>query len=194
MMAGHIPPTHLWCHHQWSKRYNLIIERFASTVRGQFYGHTHQDHLSVQRADSIVRKEDKPATAALFVTPSLTTFSYQYPSYRVFLAERGHNHLTDYHQYRMNSLLQFNSQRDKAVFHFDLQYKFREEYALDDMSPQSIMHRWSTIMEPANQKYMVKYINNYMTGYHHYNTTSLTDKKIYLQMLCHSQYSDPSDQ
>ncbi len=173
MLAGHIPPTHYWCNQQWSKRYNLIVQRFAKTLRGQFFGHTHQDHITVQREDSLVRMEDKSPTATLFITPSLTTFSYQVPSYRVFLAERGSNHLTDYHQYRMNGLKHFNAQRDQAEFAFDLQYKFTQEYDLADMSPRSVWARWSSIMVPANQKYMIKFLNNYLTGQRHYDAASL---------------------
>lgn len=102
MIAGHIPPSHNWCDQDWSERYNLIVERFRDTIKGQFYGHTHKDHLTVQRMDSISRKEDKLVSSALFVVPSLTTSSNQRPSYRLYIAHSSTHDLLDYHQYRMN--------------------------------------------------------------------------------------------
>jgi len=31
----------------WALRYNAIVDRFSYLIRGQFYGHTHNDHIGI---------------------------------------------------------------------------------------------------------------------------------------------------
>lgn len=43
-ITGHIPPNEAMV--EWGWRYNALVDRFSYTIRGQFYGHTHNDHLA----------------------------------------------------------------------------------------------------------------------------------------------------
>jgi sphingomyelin phosphodiesterase len=42
-IIGHIPPNNNM--NSWALRYNAIVDRFSYNIRGQFYGHTHNDHI-----------------------------------------------------------------------------------------------------------------------------------------------------
>lgn len=108
------------------------------------------------RTDSILRKEDKAATALMWIAPSLTTFMNLVPSYRVFLALKESHDLVDYHQYRLNDLEKYNQLRQNASFAFDKQYSFLEEYDLPDLSPSSVLARFGSIMD--HQEYLLKYM------------------------------------
>lgn len=43
-LIGHIPPKSNL--NDWSMRFNAIVDRYSYIIRGQFYGHTHSDHVS----------------------------------------------------------------------------------------------------------------------------------------------------
>ena len=46
-VIGHIPPGD-GCLKAWSWTYHKIVNRYADTVRGQFYGHTHKDDVCMK--------------------------------------------------------------------------------------------------------------------------------------------------
>jgi hypothetical protein len=71
------------------------IYRFESTIRGQFYGHTHFDQFN------IFYDSGSPAgrpTAFEFIAPSLTTYSAVNPSYRMYTVDGDHAGTTWVHK------------------------------------------------------------------------------------------------
>uniref|UniRef100_A0A6G1S708 Sphingomyelin phosphodiesterase n=1 Tax=Aceria tosichella TaxID=561515 RepID=A0A6G1S708_9ACAR len=46
-IIGHIPPGSEDCMKVWSKNYNRILRRFAQTITGQFFGHTHYNEFEM---------------------------------------------------------------------------------------------------------------------------------------------------
>lgn len=46
-IIGHIPTGHTDCFRIWSRNYYKIIQRFESTVTGQFFGHTHANEFKI---------------------------------------------------------------------------------------------------------------------------------------------------
>ena len=42
-IIGHIPPSSAM--NDWAMRFNALTERYSYNIRGQFYGHTHHDHV-----------------------------------------------------------------------------------------------------------------------------------------------------
>ncbi|CAG0884462.1 unnamed protein product [Darwinula stevensoni] len=46
-IIGHIPPGSTECLPTWSYNYRRIINRYESTVTGQFFGHTHMEEYNV---------------------------------------------------------------------------------------------------------------------------------------------------
>ncbi len=88
-----------------SRRYNAIVDRFQNIIRGQFFGHTHYDEFKV-----INEYFNNNKTVGVILTaPSLTTYSYQNPSFRVYEMDSDTKMLIDYNQYRLN-LTEANAQ------------------------------------------------------------------------------------
>lgn len=44
-IIGHIPYGDNTCSSEWAERIQVIIDRFEYTIAGQFFGHTHKDHV-----------------------------------------------------------------------------------------------------------------------------------------------------
>jgi len=91
-IIGHIPPRGLY---DWSIRFNALVERYSYTIRGQFYGHSHSDHIGFFRSF-----EDKTKlTGYYLLPPSLTTYSDKNTNYRVMNIDYDTLQVIDYDQY-----------------------------------------------------------------------------------------------
>jgi sphingomyelin phosphodiesterase len=115
-IIGHIPPNNNM--NTWALRYNAIIDRFSYTIRGQFYGHTHNDHIgahySIHNQSSLVNY--------YFVAPSLTTYDFRVPRYRILDIDFDTLQTKDFHQYRLD-IRKYQKKEDKAKF--ELLYSFK---------------------------------------------------------------------
>ncbi|KAL5489340.1 hypothetical protein EMCRGX_G018423 [Ephydatia muelleri] len=67
-LIGHIPPSQTL--HSWGYNFYNILNRYESTIVGQFYGHTHSDEFIVMYD----QKNATRPTSVAFVEPSITTF------------------------------------------------------------------------------------------------------------------------
>ena len=77
-IIGHIHPS--GCLDSWSKNYYRIINRYESTIVGQFFGHSHSDEFEI-----FYDLEDKKrAVSVLYIVGSVTTYSYLNPAYRFY--------------------------------------------------------------------------------------------------------------
>jgi len=104
-IISHIPPGDTTYMSECSRRYNAIVDRFQNIIRGQFFGHTHYDEFKV-----INEYFNNNKTVGVILTaPSLTTYSYQNPSFRVYEMDSDTKMLIDYNQYRLN-LTEANAQ------------------------------------------------------------------------------------
>jgi sphingomyelin phosphodiesterase len=79
-IIGHLPPGNHECMPVWSHNYARIVHRFESTIKGQFFGHTHHDEFSIYRDPQELRR----ATNVAFISPSITAYRKVQPSYRIF--------------------------------------------------------------------------------------------------------------
>jgi len=131
-IIGHIPPGCSTCISAWSSRYRALIDRFSYLIRGQFFGHTHVDQFEVVRS-----YKDETPIGVILVAPSLTTFSYHNPSFRVFEIDTDTNTVLNYDQYFLN-LTKWNT-NTTGPLEWDINYSFLESYNLPDMSPASYM-------------------------------------------------------
>jgi sphingomyelin phosphodiesterase len=97
-IIGHIPPGDSTYLSQCSKRYNALVDRFSNIIRGQFYGHTHYDEFRI-----INEYFNHTNIAGLILTaPSLTSYSWKNPSFRIYDVDSHSKIIKDYHQYRLN--------------------------------------------------------------------------------------------
>lgn len=101
-LIGHIPPTENL--NDWSMRYNALVDRYSYIIRGQFFGHTHSDHLSFfpkfkeHQASKNISAD--PLSNYYLVAPSITTYSDRVPEYRVMDVDFDTLQVVDYRQYR----------------------------------------------------------------------------------------------
>jgi len=77
-------------------RFNALTERYSYIIRGQFYGHSHTDHIgffpNIANYSTI--------SNYFFIAPSLTTYSNKHPEYRIMTIDSDTLQVVDYDQYR----------------------------------------------------------------------------------------------
>jgi len=106
-IIGHIPPGDSSYTSECSKRYQALVDRFSYIIRGNFFGHTHYDEYRIITEYF----NSTNVVGIIYTAPSLTTYSFQNPSFRVYELESENMVLKNYHQYRLN-LTEANSQPD----------------------------------------------------------------------------------
>ncbi|XP_029375342.1 sphingomyelin phosphodiesterase [Echeneis naucrates] len=84
-IIGHIPPG--LCLGSWSWNYYHIVNRYESTVAGQFFGHTHFDEFQMFYDEMTLTR---PLGVA-FIAPSVTTYINLNPGYRVYYVDGNYN-------------------------------------------------------------------------------------------------------
>lgn len=77
-LMGHVAPSDSDCVVPWSNLFDGIVNRYASTIVGQFYGHSHNDKFAVHY-DS-----DGNPSNVQYLAPSLTTFTDLNAGYRTY--------------------------------------------------------------------------------------------------------------
>jgi len=97
-ILGHIPPNNAL--NEWSMRFNALTDRFSYIIRGQFYGHTHDDEIGF--FPSFANKSK--ISNVYFTAPSLTTYNNRNPEYRVMTVDFDTLQIVDYDQYRYQYL------------------------------------------------------------------------------------------
>ncbi|XP_034034232.1 sphingomyelin phosphodiesterase [Thalassophryne amazonica] len=80
-IIGHIPPG--LCLGSWSWNYYHIVNRYESTITGQFFGHTHKDEFQMFYDEDTM---SRPLGVA-FIAPSVTTYINLNPGYRVYFVD-----------------------------------------------------------------------------------------------------------
>ncbi|XP_071540188.1 sphingomyelin phosphodiesterase-like isoform X2 [Panulirus ornatus] len=134
-LLGHIAPGMTDCDHTWSHVFNQIVVRYESTIRGMFFGHTHND--SWQILYDPVNNTRPVATA--FITPSGTTNTQHNPSFRVFVMDGGHDAATwtvlDVETYTMN-MTEANAEGGSPEY--TLRYTTQSSYGVTSMTPSNV--------------------------------------------------------
>jgi sphingomyelin phosphodiesterase len=128
---GHIPAGDHFTDSIWGRHYSILINRFRNIITGQFFGHTHNDHFQLV-SSSITGLSPG---GVINIAPSLTTFSDQNPSFRIYEVDKETLLPVDYHQYRL-LLSSANNYPDSKPL-FDLVYSAKSLYDMKDLSPAS---------------------------------------------------------
>ncbi|CAJ0567581.1 unnamed protein product, partial [Mesorhabditis spiculigera] len=133
-LISHIPTGSGYCLRGWAHNFYDLVNRFENTIAGQFYGHTHQDHFQVyfDRGDPTGR-----VTHVNMVAPSLTTYAYNNPGYRIYTIDGNYKGssftVLDWEAYYTN-LTEANARGEPE---WKLAYKMKEAYNMPDLSPAS---------------------------------------------------------
>ncbi|XP_014677717.1 PREDICTED: sphingomyelin phosphodiesterase-like [Priapulus caudatus] len=135
-IIGHIPPGTNDCLKAWSNNYYKIINRYESTVRAQFFGHTHRDHFQLFYDDAA---GDLPrrATSVAYIAPSLTPYTQMNIGYRVYTLDGAHaasSHIVLDHETRVANLSELN-RSDGGDVEWQLEYTARDAYKMASLRP-----------------------------------------------------------
>lgn len=79
----------------WSMRFNALTDRYSYIIRGQFYGHSHTDHVGLFPSSS----NKSVLVNSFLIAPSLTTYSNKHPEYRIMTVDYDTLQVVDYEQY-----------------------------------------------------------------------------------------------
>ncbi|KAJ8342378.1 hypothetical protein SKAU_G00323060 [Synaphobranchus kaupii] len=133
-IIGHIPPG--LCLKSWSWNYYHIINRYESTVTGQFFGHTHVDEFQMFYDEETLTR---PLGVA-FIAPSVTTYINLNPGFRVYYVEGqypGSSHLVlDHETYILNlTEANYRTRGPDPNPKWSLLYRASEAYGLGTLFP-----------------------------------------------------------
>jgi sphingomyelin phosphodiesterase len=118
-ILGHIPPTISGTAEEYATVYRALIAKYSDKIKGQFFGHTHSDQLTVNTYPNT----DK-ATGYGFICPSMSPLYVGAARSRVYkLAIGDENGVNDYTQYIFKDL-------SSKTANWSKEYKFREKYNL----------------------------------------------------------------
>jgi len=132
--------------------YGQYLAQFNQTVVGNIYGHTHDDQFVV------VTNNDSVPVSIQFIAPSLTTYTYHNPSFRVFAYDRKTFEILDYFQYHVN-LTQTIIDDEPTFVEF---YSALEAYNLPDLSPNSMYQLYERML--TNSTLLNEYYYRYYSG------------------------------
>lgn len=98
-LISHIPPKEDL--NEWSMRFSALVDRYSYIIRGQFYGHTHADHLAFFPSFKDHKNiSTDPLSNYYLVAPSITTYSDRIPEYRVMEVDYDTSQVINFDQYR----------------------------------------------------------------------------------------------
>ncbi|CAF4257182.1 unnamed protein product, partial [Rotaria sp. Silwood2] len=128
-LIGHQPPRSCFAAYSWN--FHKIINRYENTIAGQFFGHAHSEELMIFY-DEI--EKQRPVSMA-YIGPSVTTYSYLNPGYRVYTIDgdyQGSSFWTlDYHTVIMN--LTASNIYNQTIFLKE--YDARDAYQMKNLFP-----------------------------------------------------------
>uniref|UniRef100_A0A914C5R2 Sphingomyelin phosphodiesterase n=1 Tax=Acrobeloides nanus TaxID=290746 RepID=A0A914C5R2_9BILA len=133
-IIGHIS-SGASCLKAWSQNYYKIVNRYESTIAAQFFGHTHQDEFEIYYEN--MDPNGRP-TSMVYMTPSLTTSSYNFPAYRIYTIDGNYSGsswtVLDIENYYAN-ITEANLNDQEPIWR--LEYTAKSTYKMPDLSPTS---------------------------------------------------------
>lgn len=118
------------------------MNRFESTITGQFFGHTHQDEFQLfyETLNTTAKGEQSRPTSVAYIGPSVTTFGNVNPGYRIYTIDGDHEESTynvlDFETYYMD-LTEANRYRDSKPLQYKMSYSAREDLQMTDLLPDN---------------------------------------------------------
>ncbi|KAK7091157.1 sphingomyelin phosphodiesterase-like [Littorina saxatilis] len=132
-IIGHIPPGIDDCLEMWSRNFYKIVDRYESTISGQFFGHTHHDHFQVFYDLQTLKRP----TNVAYISPSVTPFSNLNMGYRIFTLDGNYSasswEVLDHETYILN-LTAANTRKSPPTW--DLEYSAKAKYGMTSFFPE----------------------------------------------------------
>lgn len=151
-IIGHIPPGADDCLKVWSWNYNRILRRYASTVTGQFFGHTHMDQFEMfynQDNNETATTSWAPISVGL-IGPAVSPFTGNNPAFRVYTIDPKQGFApVDYQQHYVNlTLANLNKNREPDWVQ---ERPFSAMFGVKNILPESMHSLLLDLVEDLNQ-------------------------------------------
>ena len=151
LLVAHVPPGISTSTFEYGEWFINVTLPYSDIIVGQLFGHTHHDHFKV------VQQNGKTFGSVL-VTPSVTTFAHQNPSFRIYSMDASTYELLDYDQYFLNITKANELAKEGKTPEFEINYSAKDFYGLKDLSAESwlgLANRFKT-----NSTLFLQYVDN----------------------------------
>jgi len=192
-IISHIPPGNSDCMSVFSREYNKIINRFESTVAGQFFGHTHKDEFKI----FYDIEDPSRATSVAYIGPGVTTFDYLNPGYKVYIIDGQRENSTfgvlDHSTWFMNmtaanlEAAQPDSQRNPT---WEILYEARKDYGLENLRPQQMNDLFNRMVSDSSLLQFY-YRNNHKAS--DYWSAKTCNRSCRTDLLCYLVTTNAAD-
>ncbi|CAJ0945272.1 unnamed protein product, partial [Mesorhabditis belari] len=176
-IISHIPAGDDYCLKGWSFNFYDIVNRFEGTIAAMFYGHTHKDDFNVfyENGDPTGRP-----THFTWIAPSLTTYSYLNPAYRIYTidgAYTGSSYTVLEAETYWADVAAANQNGQEP--NWQLEYKTKQDYQMTDLSPKS----WNELIKRLETDDTL--FNKFHTNYYRNPNQA---KNCYKEPECRKQF------
>jgi len=158
-ILGHIPPGIIDCLKSWSWNYYRIVDRFESTIAGQFFGHTHYDEMEIFYGGPDLKRP----TNVAYIAPSVTTFDKLNPGYRVYEMDGRRVNSTRYVLDSVTYFLNITKANLENRPVWEKEYDAREAYNMTSLFPSDwndFVHRMA-----VDPRLFDKYIRHFFKSF-----------------------------
>ncbi|PAV76775.1 hypothetical protein WR25_16225 [Diploscapter pachys] len=143
----------------WDENYYKIVNRFANTISGQFYGHTHYEMFYMTYSD--MNDYTSTPTSVVFSAPSLTPYDRYFPAYRIYTIDGNYPgssfSVIDWEEWFFNLTLNNALPPSQAKWE-QLYPSMLKEYGMDSAIP-SEFHKLIERMKTDDDLYTKFYTN-----------------------------------
>jgi sphingomyelin phosphodiesterase len=159
-IIGHIAPGLASCNPMWSHNYHEIVNRFESTIVGQFFGHTHHDTMEI----FYDTHNKSRATNVAYISHSVTTYQFVNLGYRFFVIDGDYSESTSCVVDHVNYYMDLNKTSESQAPTWEFEYSAKTDYDLPDLQPQS----WADLVVRFQRN------NTLFTKFFHHNSKQYT--------------------
>lgn len=167
----------------YSNLYYQIIAAYPNIIKAGFHGHTHYD------AFRIPTLPNKTPFTVEYIAPALTSYSGNFPSFRIYMYDQDRFEIVDYVQYFLN--LTNANEESNTTAEWQISYQATEEYNMNSLSLQE----WTIVKNQiVSEPYMMqRFCRNYFSqnpGSLCENQNSLRDLKCQISTFSYQQYTN----
>lgn len=187
-IISHIPSGADYCLKGWAFNFYDIVNRFENTITGQFYGHTHYDHFQVFYENA--NPKGRP-THFNFITPSVTTYDFSNPSYRIYTidgAYQGSSFTTIEAETYYTNVTKANIDNHEPIW--ELEYTTKKAYGMKDFSPES----WNDLINRMEKNTTLFGLFHLHYRRHNYESWCPHDKLCVRKFTCNMRTARAHDQ
>lgn len=170
-IIGHHPPGLFDSVPSYASNYHRIVNRFESTIVGQFFGHTHADSFKLYFDDSYSRP-----TNVLFIGPGVTSYQGYNLGYRIYVVDGYHGNSTHAvldHETYVFDLDKANKDNSPE---WTFEYSAKKAYNMSSLQPSAFFQLWKTLKSSKETLQLYnKYFHKSRRGISYNSTYAICD-------------------